>query len=155
MLWIKDEFEGFSWYDPTRNNISETVFTRSKAKQRLFRPSGSCWVIVHLVYFAQALRTFTRRALSLESILAGTDPFVVSIGTQPEAFLSGPFICVYRQPGHGMRCCVVVRDTLSVYRVSVALRILSQLPGRTFLIFCSRKRTHFTEKSFTGEQRMR
>lgn len=84
MLWIKDTFGGFCWYDSTRNNISETVFRRSRAKQRLFRPSGSCWVIVHLVYIAHALRTFTCRALSPKSILVGTDPFVVSIGMQPE-----------------------------------------------------------------------
>lgn len=122
MLWIKDKFGGFSWNDPTWNSISERV------KQRL-SDSASSWV-----YIAQALRMFTCPMLSRvnESILAGADPLVVSIGTQSEAFLSGPFIWVYRQPGHSKRCCVV-RDT----RVSIvfrALKILSQLPGCTFLL---------------------
>lgn len=152
MLWVKDKFGGFSWYDPTWNSISDTVFTHSRAKQRLFRSSGSSWVIVRLVYIAQALCTCTCRPLSPESILAGTDLLVVSIGTQPEAFLSGSFMWVYRQPGHSMKCCCQGRTSL--HRVSVALRILSQLPGCTFLIFCSRKFTHFTEKSFSRDQRM-
>lgn len=135
MLWITDIFGGFFWYDPTRNSFSETVFRRSRAKQRLFRPSGSCWVIVRLVYIAHALRTFTCRALSPESILVGTDPFVVSIAMQPEAFLTGE--CLQSVSGS--------EDSLAE----------DSLPGCTFLIFCSRKCTHFTEKSFSREQRMR
>lgn len=91
-------------YDPTQNSISRTVFTRSRSTQRLFRSSAS-WC----AYIDQALRTSTFSPP--ESILAGTDPLVVSIGTHPEASLFGPFIWVYRQPGRSMGCRVVVRDT--------------------------------------------
>lgn len=143
MLWIKDRFGGFLWYN-TRNSISETVFTHSRVKQRLFRSSASC-----CVYVAQALRTFTCPALLPVSILADTDPLVVSIGTHPEASLGLQAAWTHYE----VLCCC--QGHTSVYWVSVALRILSQLPGHTFLIFCSRKCTHFTEKSFSREQRMR